>query len=240
MEGWIKIHRGIIKHWVWSDPDKLRAWIDILLTVNHSSEKVLIGESLFICKRGQSLLSLESWAKRWRWNKSAVRRFFALLESDGMIERKSVKKTTQITVCNYDSYQEARNDSETIVKRKRNDSETKLTPNKNDKELIKNEKNENKIEGRKLKFASTLENFKDVYPAEMLNDFYRYWTEPNKSNSKFRQELERTWDLARRLDIWSKREISFKKEKSCGQKEKIDPVTAMQNSILKYYGNGIN
>ena len=144
MEGWIKIHRGIIKHWVWSDPDKLRAWIDILLTVNHSSEKVLIGESLFICKRGQSLLSLESWAKRWRWNKSAVRRFFALLESDGMIERKSVKKTTQITVCNYDSYQEARNDSETIVKRKRNDSETKLTPNKNDKELIKNEKNEKK------------------------------------------------------------------------------------------------
>ena len=38
----------------------------------------------------------------------------------------------------------------------------------------------------------------------MIREFYEYWTEPNKSNTKFRYELERTWSLDRRLKTWNK------------------------------------
>jgi len=51
--------------------------MDILLTVNHSDKKVLIGGVLFDVKRGDSIMSLDSWAKRWNWNKSKVRRFLS-------------------------------------------------------------------------------------------------------------------------------------------------------------------
>ena len=51
---------------------------------------------------------------------------------------------------------------------------------------------ENNIESRKLKFASTLQPFLLTYGKDFLNDFYKYWTEPNKSNTKFKQELEKT------------------------------------------------
>ena len=37
----------------------------------------------------------------------------------------------------------------------------------------------------------------------MINEFYSYWTEPNKSNTKFKQEMEKTWDTGRRLKKWS-------------------------------------
>ena len=78
----------------------------------------------------------------------------------------------------------------------------------------------NNIEERKLKFASTLEPFLETYGKEFLNDFYKYWTEPNKSNTKFKQELEKTWSLERRLETWAKNQKIFEKEKSSAKKEK--------------------
>lgn len=75
---------------------------------------------------------------------------------------------------------------------------------------IKEEKSKEDLVARKLKFSSTLEPFLETYGKELLNDFYRYWTEPNKSKTKFRQELERTWDLERRLNTWSKNDKNFK------------------------------
>lgn len=68
----------------------------------------------------------------------------------------------------------------------------------------------NNIDDRKLKFSDTLKPYLAKYGAPMLNDFFRYWTEPNKSNTKFRQEMEKTWDLARRLDTWSRNNFDKK------------------------------
>lgn len=89
------------------------------------------------------------------------------------------------------------------------------------KEEIKEYKNKiNNIEERKLKFASTLTSYKLVYDSKELKKFYDYWTEPNKSNTKFRQELEKTWSLERRLETWFNNSKNFNKEKSSAKKEK--------------------
>lgn len=69
--------------------------------------------------------------------------------------------------------------------------------------------NENKIEERKLKFADTLKPFLQTYGKDFLNDFFKYWTEPNISNTKFKKELERTWSLERRLEMWARNEKNF-------------------------------
>lgn len=72
----------------------------------------------------------------------------------------------------------------------------------------------NSIDSRKLKFAATLKPFVDLYGRDLLKDFYEYWTEPNKSNTKFRQELQKTWSLERRLQTWTKNESNFKNKKN--------------------------
>jgi hypothetical protein len=70
----------------------------------------------------------------------------------------------------------------------------------------------NNIDIRKLKFADTLKPFLDKYGKEMIRKFYDYWTEPNKSNTKFKQELQKTWDVKRRLDSWSSNNFDNKKQ----------------------------
>jgi hypothetical protein len=71
----------------------------------------------------------------------------------------------------------------------------------------------NNIEERKLKFADTLKPFISNYSKELIRDFYSYWTEPNKSNTKFKKELQKTWDTKRRLENWAKNDKTFYKPK---------------------------
>jgi len=161
-KGWISVHRELQEHWLWKEKrefSKLEAWFDILLTVNHSEQKVMIKNTLFIVKRGDSIKSLDTWANRWNWNKSKVRRFLNLLQNDSMIVTKNEHKTTRITVCKYDSYQDARNADETQVKRKRNADETQMTPNNNDNNINKENKENNVVEKENiLHDVETLKN----------------------------------------------------------------------------------
>jgi len=72
----------------------------------------------------------------------------------------------------------------------------------------------NNIDSRKLKFANTLIPFVEIYGRDMIKDFYEYWTEPNKSNTKYKQELLKTWSLERRLATWAKNDNNFNKQKN--------------------------
>lgn len=137
MSGWIKIHRSIKDHWLYTEKrvfSRFEAWNDILLTVNYSDAQTLIKGKLYNVKRGESILSLDSWAKRWGWEKSSVRRFLKLLENESMVALDSDNVTTRLTVCNYDSYQDERNADETRKKLKRNSNEIQTTPIKEEKE----------------------------------------------------------------------------------------------------------
>lgn len=86
------------------------------------------------------------------------------------------------------------------------------------------------FEDRKLKFASTLEPFVSIYGRNLLNEFYKYWTEPNKSGTKFRQEMERTWDLSRRLETWSRNDKNFKNNQN-GTKERITADEQIRRAV---------
>jgi len=141
MSGWIKLDREITSHWIFEDSWKFRNWIDLLTLVNHSEQKVNIKGTVLTCYRGQTLCSLDTFARRWKCDKSKVRRFLKLLEDDSMIELKSEHITTRLTICKYDTYQGDGNADETKVKRKRNADETQTTPNKNDNK----EKNEKEV-----------------------------------------------------------------------------------------------
>ena len=140
--GFLKLYRKIEDHWIYDDADALKAWITILLSVNHSPEKVKIGNDIFICGRGEKLYSLDTWSKKFgkRFNKSKTRRLLQLFVNDGMILLKNERKTTRLSVCNYDTYNDTRNTDETQVKRKRNADETQMTPSKECIRMNKNEK----------------------------------------------------------------------------------------------------
>jgi len=133
MAGWIKIERDIMNHWIWTDPVKLKWWLDLLLTVNHTDTVVVLGFKLIECSRGQSVMSLKSWATRWRVSKNTVRTYFVLLCINKMISTENLYKTTRITVCNYDTYQSELHGLQTLTKRNANAKQLHTNTNKNEK-----------------------------------------------------------------------------------------------------------
>lgn len=106
--GFIALHRSIRDHWIFEDAEKFKAWMIMLMEVNHKENKALVKGKLLTCPRGQSLMSHESWSKKFggKWNRHKVIRFFKLLESDQMIEQVNEQVTTRLTICNYSEYQD--------------------------------------------------------------------------------------------------------------------------------------
>jgi len=58
-----------------------------------------------------------------------------------------------------------------------------------------------------------------IYKPAMLNDFFLFWTEPNRTETKLRYELEKTWSTKRRLNTWNSRSKDFNKPQT--EKPKI-------------------
>ncbi len=154
-EGWIKISRGINEHWIWKDPIKFQWWLDMLITVNFKDGKVNIGNQLIDCKRGQSVLSLQSWGLRWKVDKNKVRNFFVLLENDGMITHENLLKTTRITICKYESYQGFENAIKTQSKRNQNAIKTQPNAIEESKESKESKEGKNILLKKETKFNIT-------------------------------------------------------------------------------------
>lgn len=210
--GWIGLHRKITEHWIFPHLRKyteFEAWLYILLHTNFNDSKVQEGNTIYTINRGQMLTSEQKLGFVWLWDRSKVRRFLEMLAKDGMIVKKSTSKFTIITVCKYESYQDFRTATEQQLNNKRTSTEQQLNTSEEGKEVKESKKVKEDIVSRKQKFASTIEPYLQKYGRNLLNDFYKYWTEPNKSNTKFRQELEKTWDLERRLETWSKNDKNF-------------------------------
>ena len=110
--GWIKLHRKIIDNWIWDDPEKLRAWLDILLMVNHEDKQIPFNGHIKTIHRGEKLTSLAKLAERWKWTRNRVSRFIDLLCEADMVTADRTANGTLLTVVNYGIYQSVRYTSE--------------------------------------------------------------------------------------------------------------------------------
>ena len=104
-KGYIKLYRDIRSHWIWIDPDYLRAWVDLLMMVNHEDKQILFNKKLITVKRGSRITSIRKLAERWGWSRGRVARFLDMLEQDHMIATRRTTQKTLINVINYSFYQ---------------------------------------------------------------------------------------------------------------------------------------
>ena len=104
-KGYIKLYRNIREHWIWNEPDYLKAWVDLLMMVNHDDKKILFDKKLITVKRGSRITSIRILSARWGWSRGRVSRFLDMLERDKMIATKRDTKKTLINVINYGFYQ---------------------------------------------------------------------------------------------------------------------------------------
>ncbi len=99
-------------------------------------------------------------------------------------------------------------------KKKNKKENTPTTPKEKNK--IKNphsrtraRKSTQTLDERRQTFIESLTPFIPTYGMEMVNAFIDYWTEPNRSCSRMRFELQRTWSLPLRLATWARHDRVF-------------------------------
>ncbi len=63
-------------------------------------------------------------------------------------------------------------------------------------------------------FKKQVFEFQSQYDLEMLEEFILYWTEPNKTKTKLKYQLEATWDMGRRLKRWANNNFQTNKSPS--------------------------
>lgn len=68
---------------------------------------------------------------------------------------------------------------------------------------------EKTIDERAAEFWKMIEPYKGSYGCEMLQAFYGYWTEHNANGRKMRFEMEKVFDIPRRLATWASNENKF-------------------------------
>lgn len=104
--------------------------------------------------------------------------------------------STFVIICNYDNYR--------VGKRKlTHESTQQVTQNVIGVLQDKCKKREKDFESSLIPFVSTRGG---AYQPTMIRAFFNYWTERNKSGTKMRFELEKTWETAKRLQTWASRE----------------------------------
>lgn len=103
------------------------------------------------------------------------------------------------------------------VQPKYNRDTTEVQPNVNDNDNVnvnvikKNSKKEIlSFSDRQKSFHDSLIPFTDLYGKDMIRAFYDYWSEPNKTMTKMKYELNKTWLLESRLRTWERRQNNGK------------------------------
>ena len=190
---YIKINRKIFNHWVFDDAWSFKAWIDLIGMANYEPSNFAINNKMFTVNRGELVRSLQTLARRWDCSVGKARNFLMMLESDGMVVVNSEKLATRIKIANYEDYQGTEEKVQTQKKREMNAEKTQ----------------KKSLEERKKVFIDMLSAFVTENNQEMCNDFLRYWTETSLKSDKMRFEMEKVFDVGRRLSTWARNQNKF-------------------------------
>lgn len=217
MDGWIKIHYKFLS-WEWfQDDGMVRLFINLLLRANYQPKK---WKGMAI-ERGQLVTGRKQLCLETGLSEQTVRTCLQRLEDTGEITRKSTSRFSIVTICNYDTYQYEDNvTNQQLTNNQPTTNQQLTTTSEYKKERIYKKESSTIVEPKKKisltltenlekrnkSFYESLVPYVETYGKELIRAFYDYWTEPNKSKTKMRFELEKTWDVKRRLNTWASRE----------------------------------
>lgn len=208
--GYVIKARVIMESEISKAPPHVREIFDwLILNANHKDVRV----SGTVIKRGQRMTSYHEICEALAWNIGFIKKRYSKDKCDRAMQWLRQKqmittlKTTRgiiVTISNYDKYQNPANyerplesDNETTMKRQSADTINKKPNNGN------NDKND--TEARETEFRKEVFSFQNIYSDTMLTAFFNYWSEKN-SNGKMRWEMEKTYEIKKRLTIWHSRE----------------------------------
>lgn len=192
--GWITLSRDITNHWLWSQPRRLKMWMQMVFMAYWKAGYTVNGTKRYEIKRGQFSTNMRQLARDLGCTKQTVLTFLQLLEEEGMITREMPgMKFTIITIIDYDRYQGKADEKNQLKKSKKiieNESKTDL---KNDEKLDipdteKDDKNDGNGQVSRRKLDRKLDHLIKNKEERISSSSYAHARE---ENSKTFEEIKR-------------------------------------------------
>jgi hypothetical protein len=89
------------------------------------------------------------------------------------------------------------------------------------------------IEERESEFKERVTPFIPKYGQTTIDDFLRYWTEKNANGTKMLFEMNRTFEISKRLVTWKKNEPLFNKKSTQKLTEDGEPIDQVEKFKLR-------
>lgn len=104
--GYITVPRDIADHWLWTQPRRLKMWMQLVFMANWEDGNTVFGSKKYDIKRGQFSTTMRVLAGKLCCTKQTLLTFLEVLEQSGMIKREMPgNKFTIITIVDYEIYQ---------------------------------------------------------------------------------------------------------------------------------------
>ncbi len=152
--------------------------------------------------------------------RTLLKKMYATHQVTQLLTHQVTHQGSVITICNAKSYRGRKRPSDTRCD----------TPSDTPANTPKT------IEQRKADFAEKLKPYLQQYGKDMLNNFYRYWTEINEGGKKMRFEMEKVFQLSSRLVTWHKNDCE---KRTNARTSKSDIGVVLHDSQNKDYSKGL-
>ncbi len=134
MTRWVRTTVEMLDHEILQGPyDRRSAWLWLIAHAAWKDKRVSHKGRPLELKRGQVLVGRAFLAETWGWSEQNVRTFIHLLVADGMVilNQSGGHFANVLTICNYDKYQSANDDSQPVDQPEPNQSLTSVQPEPN-------------------------------------------------------------------------------------------------------------
>jgi len=196
--------------------------------------KLLYAEITALCNmNGKCTASTQYFCKLYEVSRASIQNWLRLLDNHGYIERDVIYKKGS---------KEILSRSITLVdKPKLNIYTDNTNININNNNITYSNKDKHTwVEFKKMEFGAEISEISAELqmPVEMANDFLNYWSEKNKSKTKMRYELERTWDLRARMIRWKNNTKKWNTKRPASKlKAQLDTYSKAREMIDKINDN---
>lgn len=105
MDGWIKLHRELLDHWIYKDSEYLKVWIEMLIRARYWDEpsKELIGDQLVKVERGEFIFGRPKWSSRLGISEQRLKTLITKMIKEDMIE--PIQKFPRFTLYRIKNYE---------------------------------------------------------------------------------------------------------------------------------------
>lgn len=221
MSGWIKLHRSL-SEWEWYDDiNATRLLIHFLISVNYEDKK---WKGINI-PAGSLVFSYDTLSNKVNLSVQQIRTALKKIESSGEVTRKATNKYQLVTLVKWEKLQQSNEDSNKQTPSKatgeQQASNRLATTTKEYNNIISKET----IVNREADFKKSLQPFLETYGKDVLNEFYLYWTEKKPKGRKMKYEMQKTFDVSRRLARWIKNDFNNNNNLKAENNEQLKNIT---------------